>query len=75
MDDILLISLVASSSCESAEFVSQSVSHYHTPSRELMDHTHLLFFYFEYGDNLCTSLYFIFFPPFLLSSARARTSG
>ena len=40
--------------------ISQSVSHYHTPSRELMDHTHsdtLLFFYFEYGDYLCNVVF------------------
>ena len=29
----------------------------------------LLFFYFEYGDNLCNVVFF----SFLLSSARART--
>ena len=44
----------------------QSVSHYHTPSRELMDHTHSTVLLFEYGDYLCNvifSLCFSCLPP------------
>ena len=43
--------------------VSQSVSHYHTPSRELMDHTHttvLLFRKSNKGDNLCIFVFLYF---------------
>ena len=45
---------------------SQSVSHYPTPSRELMDHTHSTVLLFEYGDYLCNvifSLCFSCLPP------------
>ena len=52
---------------------SQSLSlKYHTPSRELMDHTHSTCSSISsrsYGDNLTT----LYFSLFLLSSARART--
>ena len=50
--------------------ISQSVSHYHTPSRELMDHTHSTVLLFEYGDYLCNVCISLFC---FLSSARART--
>ena len=40
------------------KLIIQSVSHYHAPNMELMDHTHsTVLFYFEYGDYLCNVVF------------------
>ena len=57
--------------CSHAKTVSQSVSHYHTPSRELMDHTHSTVLL---SSTVIISATFVFlFFLCLLSSARAAS--